>query len=99
MRASVDFENVIVEVFHAEAQARHAEFADGAQLVFRQRAGLAFEGDFLNLIPWQHRFHAIGEMFQLIDREIRWSAAAEINESWLASADEWPRCVQGHLLQ
>ena len=51
MRAAVDFEDVIVEVLDAQAQARHAQILDHLQLAFGERARLAFEGDFFGLVP------------------------------------------------
>ena len=70
MRATVDFQNVIVEVFDSEAQTRHAQIANRLQLVLGQGAGLAFKRDFLDFIPRQHRFHAVGEMLQLINGKV-----------------------------
>ena len=47
MGAAVDLQNVVVEIFHAQAQAGHAHFANGLELVAGQRARFAFEGHFL----------------------------------------------------
>ena len=57
MGAAVDFQDVIVKILHAQAQAGHAHFADGLEFVAGQRARLAFEGHFLGLVPGNQRLH------------------------------------------
>ena len=88
MRASVDLQDVIVEVLDAEAEPRDAEFANGLQLVVSERAGFCLEGDFLHLIPREQSLHAVGEELQLIGRQIAGRATAEVDEARLASFDE-----------
>ena len=70
MRAAIDFEDVIVEVFDAEREPRDAEVADGLQFVIGERAGFGLERDFLDFVPRQQAFHAVGEKLQLVGRKI-----------------------------
>src|SRR5947208_1752712 len=65
MGAAVDFEDVVVKIFHAQAQARDAHLADRLEFVAGQRARLALERDFLGLVPRQHGLHAVGQMTEL----------------------------------
>ena len=88
MRAPVDFQNVIVEVLDAKAQARHAHVANGLELVVRERAWLGLEGDFLRRVPRQQRFHTVAEKLQLALGQIARRAAAEVEEARLAPADD-----------
>jgi hypothetical protein len=55
MRAAVDIKDPIVEVFDAQAQARHAKLADDVQLGFGQRPRLALERDFAGRLPGRLR--------------------------------------------
>ena len=99
MRAAVDFQDVVVKIFHAQAQARHAQFADGLELVVGERARLGFEGDLLGFIPRHNRLHAIDEMPELVHGKIGRRAAAEINEVRFAAADGGLGGVDGEFLQ
>ena len=80
MRASVQLENAVVEVFDAEAQARDAEPPDHRQLALGQRARLALEGDLFGLVPRRHRAQALHQPLELLRRQKRRRAAAEVHE-------------------
>src|SRR5439155_27369372 len=97
MRTAVDFENVVVKVFHAEAKSRDAHFTNRLEFVVGERARLTFERDFLGLVPRQQRLHAAGQMLELVRREIGRGAAAEVDEVRFAPADERLRGVKRQL--
>src|SRR5437762_337008 len=65
----------------------------------RQRAWFAFESDFLRFIPRQQRFHAVGQMPELIDGKVRWRPTAKINEVRLAPAHKWLPRIDRQLAQ
>ena len=88
MCSSVDLKDMIVEVFNAQREARDAHVTDGLQLVIGERAGFSLERDFLDFIPRQQAFHAVGKKLQLVGRKIARCAAAEIDELGFASADD-----------
>ena len=88
MRPAIDFEDVVVEIFHAQAQPGDAQLADDLELVIGQGARLALESNLLGLVPGQQRFHAIGQVPQLVGRKVRGRAAAEVDEIGLATADK-----------
>ena len=84
---AVDLQDVIVEVLHAEAQARDANLPDDLELVVGQRAGLAFKRHLLGLVPAQDRLHPVGQVLELRLGQVGGRAAAEIDELRLAPAD------------
>ena len=84
MCAAVGFKDVIVEVFHAEAQTCDANVTDAGELDFIERAGFGFEGHFLRLIPRDHVLHAIGQILELRHGQVTGGAAAEVDEVRLA---------------
>src|SRR5439155_1136674 len=88
-----------VEIFFTEAQTGDAHFANRLEFVIGERSRLALESDFPGFIPRQQCLHAIGQMLELIDGEIRRSAAAEVNEGRLATADEGFRGVKRQFLE
>ncbi len=98
MGAAVDFQNVIVEILHAQAQARDAQLANGLELGIGQRARLGFESDFFRFVPGQQRLHRFREVFELVHGEVRGGAAAEIDEVRFPPADERLRGVERKFL-
>ena len=62
MGAAVDLQDVVVEIFHAKAQAGHAHLADGVEFVAGQRARFALEGDFLAPRPRKQFLHSVGRI-------------------------------------
>ena len=80
VRAPVDLEDVIVEVLDAEAETRHAHLANGGELGFGERAGLALERDFLGRCPRRDGRQPLHESAQLPHRQKRRRAAAEVHE-------------------
>src|SRR6516225_8327198 len=99
MRPSIDLQDVVVEIFHSQAEAGHAEVANGFKFVSGQRARLAFERNLFSLVPWQQSLHAVSQMPELLDRQVRRRAAPEIDEIKLASADKLPASVELKLAQ
>ena len=85
MRAAVQLEDAIVEVLDAEAEARDAHLADRGELGFGDRAGLAFERDLFGAVPRAVRIEPADEALQLLRRQERRRAAAEVDEVELAS--------------
>src|SRR6185295_9736025 len=98
MRASVDLEDVVIEVFDPQAEAGHAQVLDRAKLRLGQCSRLALKSDLFGLVPWQNPLHRIDEAGELARRNIRWSAAAKINKLRFSAADERPLRVELQLL-
>src|SRR5262249_34329059 len=99
MRATVDLENVIVEVLDAEAQARDTHFADRTELVIRQCAGLGLERDLARVVPRQQPLHAVRQKAKLVGRKITGRAATEVDEPRLAAGDGRLRGIDRQFLQ
>ena len=53
VRPAVVFQYLVVEIFDAEAEAGHTQFAQGLELVLLQRARFALERHFLDAVPRQ----------------------------------------------
>src|SRR6185503_6396615 len=53
---------------------------DGGELGVGQRARLALEGDFFGRRPRRHRGEPADQALELLRREKRWCAAAEVDE-------------------
>src|SRR6185295_17713073 len=85
MRAAVDLEDAVVEILDAEAQTRDAHSPDGGELRVGQRARLALEGDFFGRRPRRHRGEPADQALELLRREKRRRAAAEVHEVERAS--------------
>ena len=80
MGAAVHFEDVIVEALNPEAEARHPDLAQGLELFLGEGARLGLEGDFLGLVPGEEILHPVGQIPELLDREVAGRAPAEIDE-------------------
>ena len=80
VRAAVQLEDAIVEVLDAQAEAGHAHPADGRQLGFGERAGLAFERNFARRRPGARCGEPRDETFELSRGQERWRAPAEVDE-------------------
>ena len=94
MRAAVQLENVIVEVLDAEAEPRHAHVANGGELGFGERAGLALERDFFGRRPRRDGRQPLHQAAQLPHRQERRRAAAEVHEVERPAVDRGIGVVQ-----
>lgn len=83
----------------AQAQTGYLDLAQRGQLVIGERAGFAFEGDLLDLVPWKQLLHAIGEETAVVHAEKTGRASARVDEARLAPADERLRGVDRQFLQ
>ena len=83
MRAAIRRENLVVEMFDAEAQSRDADLLERFELRFLQRARLAFEGDFFGVLPAHMAIESIDQVVQLLFADVRRRAAAEVGEPQL----------------
>src|SRR6185503_10550032 len=95
--AVVDLEDVGVEVLDPEREARDAEARELGQLDLRERARLALERHFFDLVPGEGRAHALEQLLQLLGREVRRRAAAEVDEQRLAALEARVRGVEREL--
>lgn len=86
--AAVEFEDVGVEVFHAEGEAGDAEGADVVDFFFGEGAGFGFEGDFAGVVPGEAFLEGVGEFGEEAGVEEGGGAAAEVDEVGGATADE-----------
>src|SRR5262249_12563455 len=68
--AAVEFEDFGVEMLDAEAEARHADRADGFELVLLQRARLALEGNFAGGVPAPVLVDALDQFFDLCGAQV-----------------------------
>src|SRR5688572_23524922 len=97
MSPAVDRQDLVVEVLDAQRQPRHADFLDRAQLAFLQRARLAFERDFLGRVPAPVLVDPLDEPVELLVRQVRRRAAAEVYELELTSLKPVALGVEGDL--
>ena len=97
--ASVDFQDVVIEVFDAQTQSGDTHFADGPQLVIGECAGLGFEGDFGRFIPREQALHAFGEIPELVRRQVARSASSKINEAGFPASDHRLLGVAGNVFE
>ena len=79
--ATVLFQNLVVKVFHAQADSRDADFFERADLRLRERARLALEGDLLGLVPIDALAKSIDQRGELLGAQKRRGAPAEIDEA------------------
>jgi hypothetical protein len=91
---AVDLEDAIVEVLDPEAQPRHAHAPDGGELGVRECPWLALERDFLGAGPGRDRRQSPHQTLQLLRREKRRRAAAEVHEVQRPSGDRRQLAVQ-----
>ncbi len=84
MCAAVELENVVVEVLDPEAQTRDAQAPDRGQLALGERSRLALERDLFSVVPWATAREPFDEPVELLRRQKRRRAAAEVHEI------EWP---------
>ena len=89
MGPAVDLENVIVKIFHSQAQARHSQVPDRFELVAGQRPRLAFESDFPDFVPRDQLFHPVGKVPQLFDRRGRTECRRQSRRSGLCAPPPW----------
>jgi hypothetical protein len=61
VRATVQFENRVVEILDTDREARDAQLANGAEFLFGDRSRLALERDLFSVVPGQR-------LSQLLDR-------------------------------
>ena len=94
VRAAVQLEDLVVEVLDAQAQPGHADAANRRQLGFGDRSWLALERDFLGILPGCRCRQSSDQAFELLRREKRRRAAAEVHEVQLPSGDRRLRRTQ-----
>src|SRR5258706_10796912 len=87
MRAAVQLENAVVEVLDPQADSRHAEAQDDGELGVGERTRLALERHFLGALPGRDRLQPLDEALELLRREERRGAAAEVHEIEVAARD------------
>src|SRR5262245_42307860 len=85
MSAAVRGEDLVVEVFDAETQTRHADVFQGFQFRLLNRAGLTLERDLFSVVPRHVPVQTVDEITQLFLADVRRSAAAEISKAQLSS--------------
>ena len=88
VRPAVVFQDFRIEILDAEAEARHAELAQGFQLVLLERPRLALERHFLGAVPRQQRLEPLHQAAQLVGAEVRRRAAAEVDVFEPPAADD-----------
>ncbi len=57
MRAAVDLQNMVIEVFKAQAETGNADLFDDSQLPLGEGSGLGLKRHFLGFIPGQRFLH------------------------------------------
>ena len=87
MGPAVGLENGILEVLDAQRKPRHAELAERLHLRFRERPWLALERHLLGIIPAEAPMKTGDEPFELLHRQKRRRAAAEVDIAELAAGD------------
>ena len=87
VRAAVQLQDLVVEVLDAQTQSGHADAANRRELGLGERPRLALEGDLLGVLPWRHGGQPADQAFELLRREERGRAAAEVDEVQRPSGD------------
>src|SRR5215510_6253348 len=90
MSAAVGGQNVVVEMFDAEAQSRDADFFQRFELRFAERARLALECDLFGVLPTHMPVESFHEIAKLLFADIGRRAAAEVGQP------ELPPLQSGH---
>jgi hypothetical protein len=85
MSASVGGQNLIVEVFDAETETRHADRFERFEFRFLQGTRLALERDLFRFVPTHVTIETVDEITQLLVADVRRRAAAEVSKAKLAS--------------
>src|ERR1043165_6943868 len=87
MRATVGGEDLVVEVFDAETETRHADRFERFEFRLLQRPRLALESHFFCIAPTHVTIETFDKITQLLVADVRRSAAAEVSEAKLASCE------------
>ena len=95
--AAVGFEDFVVEIFDAEAEAGDADVAEDFELAFGECAGFALERYLFHFVPGEEAFHFVDEAAELFGGEVGGRAAAEVDEAGFAAADDGLFGVEGEL--
>src|SRR4051812_21434910 len=90
MCATVGCEDLVVEVFDAQAQSRDADLFQRLQFRFLNRPGLTLESDFLGVLPTDVSIQTVDEITQLLIADVRRGPAAEVCKAKL------PALKRGH---
>src|SRR5215216_715051 len=85
MRAPVGGEDLVVEVFNAEAESRDSNLFHRLQLCLLNRTGLTFERYFFRVVPTHVTIETIDEISQLLLTDVRGCPSAEIRKAKLAA--------------
>src|SRR3569832_446809 len=85
MRTTVRGEDLVVEVFDAETQSRHADLFQRLQFRLLNRARLTLESNFFRVLPTDVTIQTIDEITQLFLTDVRRRAAAEVGKAKLTA--------------
>ena len=96
--SSVDFQDVVIEVFDSQAKPGNTQIVDDLQLALREGARFTLEGNFLCLLPGKDCAQPLGQRAQLTGGEIGGSTSPEVDKVQIPVPDERPRCIQLQLL-
>src|SRR5512143_2498210 len=80
MGSAVSFQNIIVEMFHAQAEARYPDILQRLELRLSQRAGFALKGDFLGILPAHVPVKTFHQVVQLLLADVRRRPTTEVSE-------------------
>ena len=92
MSPTVDLQNGVVEMLDAQTQSSDTHFSDGPELVVGECSRFGFEGDFCRLIPRKQTLHALGQIAELVRRQVARSPSTEVDEAGFSPADH---CLGG----
>src|SRR5262245_7012382 len=98
MRAAVGGQNVVVEMFDTQTQARDADLFKCLELCFLDGAGFALKRNFLGVSPTDVAIESVDEVTQLPVADVRRRAAAEVGETQLAALKRGHAAVELVLL-
>ena len=95
MSAAVDRQDLFVEMLDAQAQPGDADFLDGLELAFLERARLTFESHFAGGRPGPVFVDALNEPFELRAGEVGRGATAEIDKFELPATEPAVLGIEG----
>src|SRR6185436_867645 len=84
MRATIEGENLIVEMFDTETKTSHADRLERFEFRLLQCSRLALESNFLCIAPAHVTIKTFNEITQLFIADVRRRAAAEVSKAKLA---------------
>jgi hypothetical protein len=99
MGTAVNPEHFVVEVLHAETEARDADFLDRLEFRLFERAWLALEGDFAGRFPRPVFVDPLDEPLKLGVAQIRRRPTAEVDELKLPVPESFAAGIEGDFLR